>query len=116
MRVEVAGRLVGEQHGRLGHQGSGHRDALLLAAGQLGRAVRAALVEADAAITASTQGRSSLRPAIESGSVMFSSAVSVGTRLKAWNTKPMCLRRSSVSSLVAHRRDVLAADLDCGPR
>ena len=30
---------------------------------------------------------------------MFSSALSVGTRLKAWNTKPMCLRRSSVSCL-----------------
>ena len=30
---------------------------------------------------------------------MFSSAVSVGTRLKAWNTKPISRRRSSVSSL-----------------
>ena len=28
---------------------------------------------------------------------MFSSAVSVGTRLKAWNTKPIRSRRSSVS-------------------
>ena len=50
-------------------------------------------------ITASTQERSILRPAIDSGSVTFSSAVSVGTRLNAWNTKPMCLRRSSVSCL-----------------
>ena len=30
---------------------------------------------------------------------MFSSAVSVGTRLKVWKTKPMRSRRSSVSSL-----------------
>ena len=28
---------------------------------------------------------------------MFSAAVSVGTRLKAWNTKPMVSRRSVVS-------------------
>ena len=30
---------------------------------------------------------------------MFSSAVSVGTRLKDWNTKPIWSRRSRVSSL-----------------
>ena len=33
------------------------------------------------------------------GRVMFSSAVSVGSRLKNWKTKPMCLRRSLVSAL-----------------
>jgi hypothetical protein len=36
-RVELAGRLVGEDHGRLVHEGSRDRHALLLAAGQLGR-------------------------------------------------------------------------------
>ena len=30
---------------------------------------------------------------------MFSSAVSIGSRLKDWNTKPMCRRRSFVSCL-----------------
>ena len=30
---------------------------------------------------------------------MFSSAVSIGRRLKNWKMKPMCLRRSFVSSL-----------------
>ena len=30
---------------------------------------------------------------------MFSLAVSVGSRLKNWNTKPMCSRRSLVKSL-----------------
>ena len=39
-----------------------------------------------------------LRLARRLGSVMFSSAVSVGTRLNDWNTKPMWSRRSSVSS------------------
>ena len=29
---------------------------------------------------------------------MFSSAVSIGSRLKNWNTKPMCSRRSFVRS------------------
>ena len=33
------------------------------------------------------------------GSVMFSSAVRVGTRLKDWNTKPIRSRRSAVSCL-----------------
>ncbi len=30
---------------------------------------------------------------------MFSSAVSIGSRLKNWKTKPMCRRRSFVSSV-----------------
>ena len=47
-RVEVARRLVGEQHGRARDQRAGDRDALLLAAGQLGRLVVAALGQADA--------------------------------------------------------------------
>src|SRR5215213_6115634 len=36
LRVEVAGWLVGEDHGRLADQGAGDGDALLLAAGELG--------------------------------------------------------------------------------
>ena len=51
------------------------------------------------AITASYHSWSGLRPAIASGSRMFSSAVSVGTRLKDWNTKPISSRRSRVSAL-----------------
>src|SRR3712207_3870650 len=35
VRVEVAGRLVGDEYGRLGDEGPGDRDALLLAAGEL---------------------------------------------------------------------------------
>ena len=44
-RVEVAGRLVGEDHRGLGGERAGHRHALLLAAGQLGRPVSAAVGE-----------------------------------------------------------------------
>ena len=46
--VEVAGRLVGEEHGRPRDERPCDRDALLLAAGELGRAVRATVGEADA--------------------------------------------------------------------
>ena len=42
--------------------------------------------------------RSGLRPAIESGSTRFSSAVRTGSRLKNWKTKPSLSRRSLVSS------------------
>ena len=42
-RVESAGRLVGEQDGGLGHQRSRDGDALLLATGELPRAVTPAL-------------------------------------------------------------------------
>ena len=48
-------------------------------------------------ITAASQSRSGAAPARVIGSVMFSRAVSVGIRLKAWNTKPIRSRRSSVS-------------------
>ena len=46
--VEVAGRLVREHDGRLGDERAGDRDALLLAAGELGGAVALAVGEADA--------------------------------------------------------------------
>ena len=98
MRVEVAGRLVGEHHRRPRDERAGDRDALLLAAGELRRPVRAALGETDRWISSSTHARSGFAPAIESGSRMFSSAVSIGSRLKNWKTKPMCRRRSFVSS------------------
>ena len=45
--VEVAGRLVGEQDGRPGDERAGDGDALLLAAGELGRAVGQAVLQAD---------------------------------------------------------------------
>ena len=46
-RVEVAGRLVGEQHGGPRHEGARDRDALLLAAGELARVVAEPRAEAD---------------------------------------------------------------------
>src|SRR3954454_6375890 len=47
LRVEVAGRLVGEDDGGLARERAGHRDALLLAARELGRPVGEAVAQAD---------------------------------------------------------------------
>ena len=46
-RVEVSGRLVGKDQGRLVHQAARDRDALLLAAGELHRPMVRALGQAD---------------------------------------------------------------------
>src|SRR6187200_785505 len=49
LRVEVAGRLVGEDNRGFRDQGAGDRDPLLLAAGELRGAMGAAILEADGA-------------------------------------------------------------------
>ena len=48
--------------------------------------------------SSSKNAGSGFSPAIASGSRMFSSAFSIGSRLKNWKTKPMCSRRSLVRS------------------
>ena len=63
-------------------------------------------------MTVSSHSLSGLRPAMSIGSVMFSIAVSVGSRLKAWKMKPTASRRSRVSRLSSRRRDVGVADED----
>ena len=50
-------------------------------------------------ISSSRHSLSGFSPAIVSGRTTFSSAVSIGRRLKNWNTNPMCLRRNFVVSL-----------------
>ena len=113
LRVEVAGRLVGEDDGRFGDQGAGDGDALLLAAGELGGPVGAAVLEADRADQlVDPLRRSGLRPAIESGSTRFSSAVRTGSRLKNWKTKPSLSRRSLVSSPSSRSVISTAVELD----
>ena len=49
-------------------------------------------------MTASCHSGSGRVPAISSGRRMFSSAVSIGSRLKNWKMKPMWVRRSLVSA------------------
>ena len=95
--VEVAGRLVAEDDLRPARRGpartrraaAGRRTSRWAGApaGRRGRA---------RSMTVSSQAWSGLRPAMSIGSVMFSIAVSVGTRLKDWKTKPIRSRRSAV--------------------
>ena len=63
-------------------------------------------------ISCSSHALSAFSPAMVSGRTMFSSAVSIGSRLKNWKMKPMCSRRSFVRSRVVQRGDLGAADLD----
>ena len=98
-RVEVAGGLVGEHDLGLRDERARDRDALLLAARQLRRSVLEPVAQTDGvddAIEPRLVGLAARRATI--GSVMFSSAVSVGIRLNVWNTKPMRSRRTRVSS------------------
>jgi hypothetical protein len=64
-----------------------------------------------------TQAWSMSRPAIVSGSVMFSSAVRTGSRLNAWKMKPIFSRRRSVSRLsssVVSSMSSIVTDPDVG--
>jgi hypothetical protein len=73
--VQGTGRLVREDDLRVGDQGAGDRDALLLSALSIFMRAR------------------------RRGSVTFCSTVSVGIRLKRWKTKPIRLRRNLVSAV-----------------
>ncbi len=63
-------------------------------------------------VSSPTHSRSGFSPASLSGRTTFSSAVSIGRRLKNWKMKPMCSRRSLVSSESPRPRDVGAGDGD----
>ena len=85
--------------GRTRHQRSCNRDALLLSPESSdGRWPRRS---ARARLLRGHRGTPwpGLFPASESGRTMFSSAVSIGSRLKNWKMKPMCRRRTLVTSL-----------------
>ena len=85
------------------HERARDRDALLLATGQLVRAVlRAGRPGPRSSTICSNHSGSGFLPASAIGSVMFSSALSVGIRLYAWNTNPMRSRRMSVSCFSLH--------------
>ena len=91
-------------HGRLRDERASDRDALLLAAGQLARGgAGGGRRGRPRSSSSATHSRSGLRPASASGSTTFSSAVSIGSRLKNWKTKPMWRRRSFVSSVSPSR-------------
>ena len=98
-RVEVAGRLVGDQQGGLVHERAGERRPLHLAARHSCGSGQP-MPDADAG---RQRRRAAFRlgrgmPPSRQGSAMLSPSVSVGSRLKNWNTKPMRSRRSRVSA------------------
>ena len=96
--VERAGGLVGEDHVGLPDERPGDRDALLLAARQLGGTVRTRSPSPTPSSAARIVARGTRRPASRDGSDTFCSAVSAPSRLKDWNTKPMRSRRSRASA------------------
>ena len=87
--VERSGGLVGEDHLGPCDERAGDRDALLLAAGELGGTVAQARSPSPTrAATSRTSERRARRPSRRSGRPMFWATVSDGIRLKAWKTNP----------------------------
>ena len=83
MRIEVAGRLIGEKHRGFHDQRPGDRDALLLPAGERIGAVVGAVFHFEQAeeIANPRAWAIASRPSSCSGSAIFSKAESVGMRL-----------------------------------
>ena len=98
-RVEVSGGLVREENRRLRDERAGDGDTLLLPARQLRRPVREPVGEPDVADQLVEPAVLRLLAGDGERRRMFSFAFSIGRRLKNWNTKPMCSRRSFVRSL-----------------
>ena len=91
LAVEVAGRLVAQQQRRIGDDRARDADALLLTAGQLARLVLGAVAQSPPGSSAApTRLRRSAADSevSSSGSSTLRSAVSTGSRLYIWNTKP----------------------------
>jgi hypothetical protein len=94
VRIEVPGRLVGEDDLWLGCQGAGDGDALLLPTGELVGTSRPTVPMTFCIHAASPSCRPSFK-----GKTMFSYAFKMGTRLNDWKTKPTLSRRKMVRSL-----------------
>ena len=83
VRIEIAGRLVGEQDARRIGDRARDRDALLLAARQFRRPVRQPLVETEIGQQLASRAPAPPRcdrPRIICGSMTFSSAENSGSR------------------------------------
>ena len=97
-RVEIARRLVGEDHRRARDQRARHRDPLLLAPGELGgRWVRRSRMPTVSTAGRTTRGRACARRSTAAAGCSPRRS-STGSRLKVWKMKPTRSRRSCVSS------------------
>ena len=93
-RVEVAGRLVGQDQARPVHQRARDRDALQLAARELLRQALGQALAGRPRRASPRPARASSRPSSSSGSATLSCTLRCGSTWKAWNTKPSFSRRS----------------------
>ncbi len=108
-RVEVAGRLVGEHHRRARDERAGDGDALLLAAGQLRRAVREPVGQADG-------GGDLLDPrlvGLDAGELERQDDV-LGRRQHREQVEELEDEADVVAAQLRQRRIVEAADVDAG--
>src|SRR5215213_13995 len=98
--VEVAGRLIGPHDRRPRRQRPGHRDPLLLAAGQLIGPVPGAVTEPNPLqhLDRAPPRLLGSHPPSSSGSSTFSAAVNTGIRLNAWKMNPIEVARWVVRS------------------
>ena len=99
-RVQVAGRLVGDDDRRVVGERAGDGDALLLAAGESGGQLvglvgHLDLLEQVIARSVRSRGEYMLQKSI--GSMTFSTTVSVGSSWKNWKTTPMLRPRQMAS-------------------
>ena len=80
-RIEISGRFVRQKHFRLIGKGAGDGDALLFAAGKLGRVMMPAIgqIDVDRAIVRRA-GFASFKPRISIGIKTFSNAVRLGIK------------------------------------
>ena len=97
--VEVRGRLVGEHHGRIGSEGTGDGDALLLPTRHSTRSMVEPMGQAELGeeLGGALFGGRRRMPPITNGAATFSTAVRLASRLNAWNTTPTRERRCSTS-------------------
>ena len=89
--VEVRGRLVGEEQRRIEAQRARDRDALLLAAGEVGRAVLQPFAQSPSVSSTSRARARPARPdspAFHAATATLSSALRLGMRLNDWYTTP----------------------------
>ena len=84
VRVEMAGRLVAEEHPRPLRKGSGNCDPLRLAAGQLRRQVVGLVGEPDKLEQLSGVSPDGSAAAARAAKAMFSNAVKFGSRFAPW--------------------------------
>ena len=115
LAIEIAGRLVAQQQRRVRHDRAGDADALFLAARQLAgivlrRGRRGRPPTAPSARGASRSADDSF--VSSSGSSTFRAAVSTGSRLYIWKTKPMCRARQADEAAARHLVDAVAGNLD----